>query len=123
MRGPVPWNYMRPSWQEYRQRRVGVGGRSMGSAVHAAVETREAFDWQPQPAAARLVRQILDTFCNDCTAARDLAAKLYDQSGTRLSDWVDHYGLRGGGDFEARLRNLGFVLSDDRGPRGGWGHP
>ena len=80
------------------------------------------FDWQPQPEAATLVGEIYTAFCDRSAAARQLAARLLEQTGTRLSDWIDHFTVLNGDDWELRLVSAGFVAVE-QGPRTVWRHP
>jgi hypothetical protein len=80
------------------------------------------FDWRPQPRAAAFVFETLRRFCRACRAARDLAERLHQQTGTRLLDWVDHFAVPSEPGLEARLTKLGFVATA-RGPCRVWEHP
>ncbi|MCE9553357.1 MAG: hypothetical protein K8T91_08265 [Planctomycetes bacterium] len=51
------------------------------------------FEWSPQPAAARLVAKLCDVLCSASTAARELARRMHEETGTRLIDWLDHLAL------------------------------
>jgi hypothetical protein len=82
----------------------------------------ETFDWQPQPQAAALVAEKLDSFCQRCPEVRRFASMLNERTGTRLIDWVDHLALPSSEHLERRLREAGFVSSVE-GPRVVWEHP
>lgn len=71
-----------------------------------------AFQWSPQPAAAELVREILADFSGRCQMAGTLTWKMRDETGTRLSDWIDHLAVPISADLARRLTAAGFV---DRG--------
>jgi hypothetical protein len=49
-----------------------------------------AFQWQPQPGAAALVNRLLSEYFAQHARLRDLSSQLLLQTGTRLTDWVDH---------------------------------
>ena len=57
------------------------------------VNPLETFQWQPQPAAERFVRGIVDEFLARVPAAADMARRMKEQTGTRFFDWVDHIRL------------------------------
>lgn len=52
-----------------------------------------AFHWECQPAAAAIVTQLVDEFCDRSPTALRLKEKLLRETGTRLVDWVDHIAL------------------------------
>jgi hypothetical protein len=49
----------------------------------------ESFEWQKQPQAEALVRELIAAFCARSAAARRLRERMLLETGTRLSDWVD----------------------------------
>ncbi len=74
------------------------------------------FDWQPQPEAAAVVQEIYAGFYDRSAAARRLASQLLEQTGTRLSDWIDHFTIPRGEGWEPRLEKAGFAAVEE-GPR------
>lgn len=75
----------------------------------------EEFDWEPQPEAALLIGQLLDAFCEQCPAARQLGKDLLHRTGTRLIDWIDHFAISADQSFGPRLSAAGFVPEAESG--------
>jgi hypothetical protein len=48
------------------------------------------FTWERQPNAQTFVRTYVDTFLDNCPAAKQLADRMQRESGTRFVDWVDY---------------------------------
>jgi hypothetical protein len=66
------------------------------------------FQWEPQPAAARLVAALVEDFLQQNEFAANLAIRMRDETGTRFVDWVDHISV-GHSDTAAKsLAELGF---------------
>lgn len=78
--------------------------------------------WQPQPEAARLVRDLLTEFCRRCPAAERFGDQLRERTGTRLLDWIDHLARPYDGACERQLRQLEFVPAGEGGDFV-WRHP
>ncbi len=94
----------------------------MITAAQAVCAVWDGLEWQPQPRAAEFVRRLVDAFCVDCPAAGELAQSLRNETGTRLSDWIDSLALPADDGLEERLHGAGFLLSDaSDGPV--WEHP
>src|SRR5262245_14577648 len=69
------------------------------------------FEWECQPAAAALVHELVDDFCDRSPAALKLQERLLRETGTRLFDWVDHISL--GSDFDrAAIADAGFTFTE-----------
>jgi len=79
-------------------------------------------NWEPQPAAAQLVRQLVEAFCYECSLAGQLKKRLLNETGTRLVDWIDYFAYEGDGEFEQQLRDCGFESHSD-GARTVFEHP
>jgi hypothetical protein len=77
--------------------------------------SKSAFHWECQPAAAAIVQQLVDDFCERSPAALRLKEKLLRETGTRLVDWVDHVALCRDEIDRAALADAGFNFSDDDG--------
>lgn len=73
------------------------------------------FQWECQPAAAALVSDLVDSFCDRSPTALRLKEKLLRETGTRLVDWVDH--IAPGGELLDRstLSEAGFTFADVEG--------
>lgn len=52
-----------------------------------------AYTWVPQPEAASLVQSLLEECLRGCSFARTLSQRMLNETGTRLVDWIDHFGL------------------------------
>jgi hypothetical protein len=85
-------------------------------------QTVEEFSWQPQPQAAEFVQGLFAEFCERCPDARRFARRLSEETGTRLIDWTDHFGLPREKGLDPPLKKAGFVRSES-GPRVVWEHP
>jgi hypothetical protein len=70
-----------------------------------------AFQWECQPAAAAVVQQLVDDFCERSPAALRLKEKLLRETGTRLVDWIDHVTLRSDEIDRATLADAGFSFT------------
>jgi hypothetical protein len=80
----------------------------------------EAFQWQPQPAAAAFVHDLLSAFANGSSDIARFAERLTNETGTRLLDWVDHFGLPADDRIQTRLEQAGFAR---HGSAMTWRHP
>ena len=98
--------------------------QSQGDATVASpcYPTHSALDWQPQPAAAACVREILAPFLDQSPDIRHFAELLPQRTGTRLIDWVDHAALPADERLESQLEQTGF-LPHDRVQYVVWDHP
>jgi hypothetical protein len=74
----------------------------------------KSFQWQPQPAAERFVRGVVDEFLASVPAAADLARRMKEETGTRFFDWVDHIRLPETAENQQKLTEAGYgaVLLD-----------
>ena len=79
--------------------------------------TPKNFNWPLAYDGETLIRQRLDTFLSQNSFARDLAARMRDETGTDFFEWVDHLVLSP--DDETALVKAGFVQdSKTETPRG-----
>ena len=60
-----------------------------------SAQNEETYHWSPQPEAAAYVARLLDTFLQASPAIDRLAARMRDETGTRLVDWVDSLQVHG----------------------------
>jgi hypothetical protein len=67
--------------------------------------------WSPQPEPARLVQGLLDDSLQRCSFAANLARRMLDESGTRLLDWIDHFGLYSNDPVVGELSRVGYVTA------------
>lgn len=72
-------------------------------------ELLNRFHWQPQSAAAQAVEELLGQFLAGSDWLRQFAARLHNETGTRLVDFVDHVALADDATLAQRLPELGFV--------------
>ncbi len=70
-----------------------------------------AHPWSPQPEPARLVQSLLDDCVRQCPAAANLSRRMLEETGTRLLDWIDHFGLPTGDALVAELSRVGYTPS------------
>ncbi len=81
-----------------------------------STETKTApnaeFHWECQPAAAAIVQQLVDEFCERSPAAMRLKEKFLRETGTRFADWVDHVGIGGAEIDRAALVDAGFAFGE-----------
>lgn len=80
------------------------------------------FDWSTQPDAAALVAEISTGIERDLPAAQRLRERMLTETGTRLSDWIDHFALPFDEALSQRLQAAGF-LADESGEDQVWRHP
>jgi len=69
------------------------------------------FHWEPQPAAAACVQELVHDFLDVNDDARRLATRMRDETGTRFADWVDHIEIPSSRADVARWRDAGFEES------------
>ena len=67
--------------------------------------------WSPQPEPARFVQALLDDTLQRCSFATNLARRMLDQSGTRLLDWIDHFGVDSNDPVVGELSHVGYLRS------------
>lgn len=72
----------------------------------------EAFQWKTQPAAEKLIEDVLEHCCKTNPEIAYLRDELHVQTSTRLFDWLDHIVIGYTQDMEKRLEKAGFVAYD-----------
>ena len=87
----------------------------MGVRMVANVSGLEAFRWEPQPEADRLVRGLVGDFLRSVEAASRLALRMREETGTRLFDWVDSLSVPASEALRGRLEETGFIASGEGG--------
>ena len=80
------------------------------------------FDWKCQPQAAMLIDQWTKEFVRENRFVADLRARMLEETGTRLSDWLDHFSLPFSVETESLLSQSGFQLRHEPGDPV-WQHP
>jgi hypothetical protein len=74
-------------------------------------DTLTQYHWTPQPAAAALVRELVEQFCERNTFAAQLTADMRDKTGTRFIDWVDHIAVPRAVANRERWVEVGFEVT------------
>ena len=86
-------------------------GLASGSPVSDLLASLTAHSWSPQPEPARLVQTLLDDCLQRCSFGANLARRMLDESGTRLLDWLDHFGIAADDEVVPELSRVGYVKS------------
>lgn len=81
------------------------------------------FHWEPQPAAQKLVDDLLQGFLALCPEAQTLARRMSLETATRLKDWIDHIHLGDSPEMRQRLSSVGYVSTPVPGAPGNFTHP
>lgn len=74
-----------------------------------------SFTWKQHPAAASLVHGIVESFYQNSPFAGRLAAEMLAETGTRLSDWIDHLVVPTSPAAESHLKEMGFEVATQDG--------
>ncbi len=74
-----------------------------------ALAALTAHPWSPQPEPALFVQSLLDDCLRGCPEAASLARRMLDETGTRLLDWIDHFGLPPDDFALSELSRVGYV--------------
>ena len=64
--------------------------------------------WVAQPTAAMLINDLIRSFVDVSPSVAVLEQRLLAETGTRLGDWVDHFGIPNDGGLTKRLQDVGF---------------
>ena len=70
------------------------------------------FTWSPQPATAQLIQRLLNECLSRCSFAAELSQRMLSETGTRLVDWLDHFGLPDDDPVVRELSDVGYVRAD-----------
>src|SRR5215213_6879002 len=89
--------------------------------LHAPSALQE-FQWERQPEAERLVRELVDGFLAKNAFARELARRMKDDTGTRFHDWIDTVVVPAGdaAALVGRMQTVGYEKFHDRGGEQLW---
>lgn len=68
------------------------------------------FQWERQPAAARLVDRLLKDFLHACAPAAELAKRMRRDTATRFRDWVDFIEVPKSALSKSALTEVGFTM-------------
>lgn len=91
-----------------------------GSNSHTAALT--AHQWSPQPEPAKLVQRLLDECLEYSPFAANLARRMLSETGTRLLDWIDHFGLPPADFDSSEFGRVGYTISDAKQGETIWSH-
>ncbi|EMI21655.1 hypothetical protein RMSM_01418 [Rhodopirellula maiorica SM1] len=80
------------------------------------------FDWKCQAQAAKLIDQWTDAFVRQDPFVANLRTRMSTETGTRLTDWLDHFSLPFSVETESLLSQSGFQLRHEPGDPV-WQHP
>ncbi|MFM9966621.1 MAG: hypothetical protein ACKV2Q_36040 [Planctomycetaceae bacterium] len=67
-----------------------------------------AHTWSPQPAPAKWVHEVLEDAVRKNSFLATLRRQMFEQSGTRLLDWIDHFALPTGDEALDELSRVGY---------------
>src|SRR3954462_3790412 len=67
------------------------------------------FNFEPQPAAQRVIDGLVNQFLARCPGAADLAVRMNEETGTRFKDWIDHIQVPRTPEIRAKLMEVGFT--------------
>ncbi len=81
-----------------------------------------AHTWTPQPEPARLVHRLLNECLENCSFAAKLSQRMLDETGTRMLDWIDHFGLTVNDPAVTQLETVGYSKADPRHGDTVWTH-
>ena len=71
-------------------------------------DVRTDFQWQPQPAAATLVGSLLDRCIQSNPHIATLGQRMFDETGTRLVDWIDSIAIGDDQSLRGELAEAGY---------------
>lgn len=82
----------------------------MASASPTAerISALTAHTWHPQPAPAKWVQTVLDDAIRRSSFLATLCRRMFDETGTRLLDWIDHFALPSSDAALAELSQVGY---------------
>ena len=75
----------------------------------------QSLEWQRQPRAQALVRELMAEFCTKSAAARQLSQRMRQEIGARFFDWVDFVAPPRQALDRGAFLEAGFTFSDGNG--------
>lgn len=84
---------------------------------------RDVERWRRHPQAAALVDALREEFCRLSPAAAELGRRLFEQTGARMRDWIDHFAWPQSSELEGRLNESGFRKQAEAKAGDIWRHP
>ncbi len=79
--------------------------------------------WVPQPAPARWVQAVLDNAVQRSSFLAMLRRRMFDETGTRLLDWIDHFALPTNDEALDELAQVGYETDTSVPKVRAWKHP
>ena len=98
----------------------------MDTALQPTTDTIAALTahaWKPQPEPARIVHRLLRECLDRSPFAARLSQRMLKETGTRLLDWIDHFGLISTDPILAELPAVGYVETRSSSGESVWNHP
>lgn len=98
----------------------------MAQSPHSPADSLAALtahNWTPQPEPARLVHRLLNECLEKSSFAGRLAQRMLAETGTRMLDWIDHFGVKANDDVLPELGRVGYVKCDTSDCETAWNHP
>jgi hypothetical protein len=92
------------------------------SPVTDVLAALTAHTWKPQPESARLVHRLLNESLENCPFAARLSQRMLDETGTRMLDWIDHFGLAFNDPTVDQLEAVGYSKTEPRHGDAVWMH-
>lgn len=74
-----------------------------------AAESLTKFNWTPQPAAQKVLNNLIDGFLAQCPGAAHLAARMKHETATRFFDWIDSIHITKSPELVSKLKEVGFT--------------
>lgn len=74
------------------------------------ISSLTAHTWAPQPAPAKWVQAVLDDAVRRSPFLATLRRRMFDETGTRLLDWIDHFGLPADDEALDELVQVGYEI-------------
>lgn len=96
---------------------------SINSANVDSTAVLTEFTWTPQPEPAQLVQRLLQESLQRCSFATELSQRMLSETGTRLVDWIDHFGLPIDDPLLSELNDVGYVRLANVQGIVAWEHP
>src|SRR5436190_2321196 len=93
------------------------------SSVAKKLDVLKAHAWSPQPEPAKLVHRILNECLARSSVAAQLSRRMLAETGTRILDWLDHFGLRDDDPVISELPRVGYLEVDAGRGETVWHHP
>ena len=72
------------------------------------ISSLTAHTWSPQPAPAKWVQGVLDDAVPKNSFLATLRRRMFEDTGTRLLDWIDHFALPTDDEALNGLRHVGY---------------